>query len=147
MLRSAGSLLEDARERIERGETRVALRKLRRARRMFRRTESRSGLAAVLSFAQAIEPREERSAPGRKRLISETDADLRRLDARETPESVEKARSRYLRRESKKRPPSPRTLHITYFVGTAAIVILVALAIAVIVLDHKIPCQHYYCAP
>jgi len=108
MLRSAGSLLKDARERIE--------------------------------------PGEERSAPGRERLISAIDVDLRRLDARETPESVEKARSRYLRRESKRRPPSPRTLRITYFVGTAAIVILVAFAIAVIVLGHNFPCQHY-CTP
>ena len=146
MLRSAGSLLEDARERIERGETRVALRKLRRARRMFRRTESRSGLAAVIPLAQAIEPGEERSTRKRERLISETDADLRRLDDLEAPENVEKARSRYLRRESERRPPSPRTLRITYFVGTVAIVILVAFAIAVIVLGHNFPCQHY-CTP
>ena len=146
MLRSAGSLLEDACERLERGETPVALRELRRARRMFRRTESRNGLEAVLSLARSIEPGEERSARKRERLISKTDADLRRLDARETPESVEKARSRYLRRESERRPPSPRTLRITYFVGTAAIVILVALAIAAIVLDHYCPGQHY-CTP
>jgi hypothetical protein len=146
MLRSAGSLLEDARARIERGETRVALRDLRRARRMFRRTESRSGLAAVLSLTQAIEPGEERSERGRERLISAIDADLRRLDARGAPESVEKTRSRYLRRDSKRRPPSPRALRITYFVGIAAIVILVALAIAVIVLGSDLPCQRL-CAP
>lgn len=146
MLRSAGSLLEGARERIERGETRVALRELRRARRMFRHTESRSGLEAVLSLARSIEPDEERSARKRERLIGAIDVDLRRLDARGAPESITKTRSDYLRREAKRRPPSPRTLRITYFVGIAAIVILVALAIAVIVLGRDLPCQRL-CAP
>jgi len=146
VLRSAGSLLKDAREKIRREEERDALRELRRARRMFGRVDSRSGLTAVLSLARSIKLRTEREEQKRLGLIGAAEADLRRLDARFAPERIEESRSHYLRRDSRKTPPSRRALRVTYIAGVAAIVILVALVVTLIVVDHNFPC-HNYCTP
>ncbi len=132
MSRSVGAILENARAQAAAKKNLAALKELDRARRVFRRTESRNGLSEVLELAREIKPLSETESSRHERLLERVERDICLLPESASPESVEEARERYLAEEAKRKRPSRRTLQVYSAIGIAVIGAFAAMEVVIV---------------